>query len=167
MNLDALYLLFMLILMLALLGYFLIKDKENITRLAKFEKEVEELHKKIHYLRKQLEDKNTQNEVDYEGLFDETKKLITKELNTKILPILKSLQGVESVIEEFQNEQENRLAHLEQKTQNISKLSPDYENEEQKIIEYFKQGKSIEQIAKELRISTGNIEFVLKMKELL
>lgn len=49
----------------------------------------------------------------------------------------------------------------------MNKLSPDFTNEEQKIVELFKQGKSVEQIAKDLRISTGNVEFTLKMKELL
>ena len=83
------------------------------------------------------------------------------------MPILKSLKGFESVIESFQNEQETRLSSLEQKAQNMSKLSPDYTNEEQKIVELFKQGKSVEQIAKDLRISTGNVEFTLKMKELM
>ena len=100
-------------------------------------------------------------------LKDEIKFSLDREINLKIMPILKSLQGFENVIESFQNEQENRLSNLEQKAQNMSKLTPDFVNEEQKIIELFHQGKSVEQIAKDLRISTGNVEFTLKMKELL
>jgi len=59
------------------------------------------------------------------------------------VPILKSLKGFESVIDELQSEQENRLSNLEQRTQNMTKLSPDYSSEEQKIVELFKAGKSV------------------------
>ncbi|WP_205569804.1 DUF6115 domain-containing protein, partial [Klebsiella pneumoniae] len=85
----------------------------------------------------------------------------------KILPILKSLQGMEHIIEQFQNEQQERLLSLEQKAQSITKLTPNYDAEEQKIIDLFKEGKSIEQIAKDLRIGTGNVELVLKFKKII
>ncbi|KGI55370.1 hypothetical protein [Campylobacter sp. MIT 97-5078] len=166
---ELLYLIFIVILQIALVAYIFIKDKENSLKIAKLEKAVEELSKNMHYLRKELEAKadiqsvNLQNSDD---LKDEINLLLNKEVNSKIMPILKSLKGFESVIEEFQNEQENRLSHLEQKTQNISKLTPNYENEEQKIVDLFKEGKSIEQISKDLRIPTGSVEFTLKMKKM-
>lgn len=156
----------MFILLLASLAYFFIKDKENLSKIQKLEQAIESINKDIHYIRKELEEKADLQSLDAETLKDEVRFSLDREINSKILPILKSLQGFENVIEEFQNEQENRISHLEQRTQNINKLSPDFVNEEQKIVELFKQGKSIEQIAKDLRISTGNVEFTLKMKEL-
>ncbi|EPJ2171569.1 DUF6115 domain-containing protein, partial [Campylobacter jejuni] len=48
-----------------------------------------------------------------------------------------------------------------------AKLTPNYDTEEQKIENLFKEGKSIEQIAKDLRIGTGNVELVLKFKKLI
>lgn len=165
---DVLYLVFVLILLCTLVAYIFIKDKENLVKIARLEKAIEENNKNIHYLKKVLEtkadiDMAMQNDLDE----NELKILIEKEINTKIVPILKSLKGFESVIGEFQSEQENRLSHLEQKTQNMSKLSPDYNDEEQKIIGLFKNGKSVEQIAKDLRISTGNVEFALKFNKLM
>ena len=167
MSEELLYVIFIFILLLASLAYFFIKDKENLSKIQKLERAIEEINKTLHYLRKELDEKPTQPSLDINELKDEIKFSLDREINVKILPILKSLQGFEKVVENFQNEQENRLSNLEQKAQNMSKLSPDFANEEQKIIELFHQGKSVEQIAKDLRISTGNVEFTLKMKELL
>lgn len=167
MSEELLYIIFVFILLLASLAYFFIKDKENIAKIQKLERAVEDINKDIHYIRKELEEKANSQSLDADAIKDEVKFSLDREINSKILPILKSLQGFENVIESFQNEQENRLSNLEQKAQNMSKLTPDFVNEEQKIIELFHQGKSVEQIAKDLRISTGNVEFTLKMKELL
>lgn len=168
MNEELLYAIFMLILILASVAYFYIKDKESAHKILRLEKAIEDINKTLHYLRKALDDKpGVDFTIDTDALKNEIKLSLEREINSKILPILKSLQGFENVIEEFQNEQENRLANLEQKAQNISKLSPDTAIDEQKIIELFRQGKSVAQIAKDLRISTGNVEFTLKMKELM
>lgn len=167
MSLELLYGVFILILLVASLAFFFIKDKENLSKIHKLERAVEEMKKDLHYLQKELDEKTDSPNFDANALKDEIKFSLDREINVKIMPILKSLKGFESVIESFQNEQETRLSSLEQKAQNMSKLSPDYTNEEQKIVELFKQGKSVEQIAKDLRISTGNVEFTLKMKELM
>ncbi|TQR53628.1 hypothetical protein [Campylobacter troglodytis] len=166
---ELLYLIFVFILLLASLAYFFIKDKENLSKIHKLEQAIEEINKNIHYIRKELEEKEEEvaQEPDLEKIKEEVRFSLDREINSKILPILKSLQGFEKVVEDFQNEQENRLSNLEQKAQNMSKLSPDFINEEQRIIDLFHQGRTVEQIAKDLRISTGNVEFTLKMKELL
>ncbi len=170
MSVDFLYLFISFILILCLLAYVFIRDKENSLKIKKLENAVEEINKTLHFLRKDLENKE-EKLPDLSSYLDETRAelsfLVDKEVNSKILPVLKSLKGFESVIEDFQNEQENRLSSLEQKTQNMSKLSPNYEDEEQKIVDLFQAGKSIEQIAKDLRISTGNVEFALKFRKLL
>lgn len=167
MSIELLYAIFIFILLVASFAFFLIKDKENMSKIYKLERAVEEMKKSLHYLQKELNEKTSSSNFDADALKDEIKFSLDREINVKILPILKSLQGFETVIESFQNEQETRLSSLEQKTKSMNKLSPDFTNEEQKIVELFKQGKSVEQIAKDLRISTGNVEFTLKMKELL
>ncbi len=167
MSEELLYAIFTFILLLASLAYFYIKDKENALKITKLERAIEDINKSLHYLRKAIDEHSAKPELNIDELKDDMKFMLDREINVKILPILKSLQGFEKVVEDFQNEQENRLSNLEQKAQTISKLSPDFANEEQKIVELFENGKSIEQIAKDLRISTGNVEFTLKMKGLL
>lgn len=173
MSEDLLYLIFVVVLVVAMFAYMMIRDKESQVKIAKLEGAVEDIHKNLHYLKKILDEKGSLDESVLAQIstpnLDESavKALLEREINSKIVPILKSLKGFESVIDELQSEQENRLSNLEQRTQNIAKLSPDYSSEEQKIVELFKSGKSIEQIAKDLRISTGNVEFALKFNKVI
>ncbi|TQR30959.1 hypothetical protein DMB92_06980 [Campylobacter sp. MIT 99-7217] len=167
MSEDLLYLIFMMILMLAFIAYMFIKDKENTARIVKLERAIEDMSKQYHFMRKEFEDIKTNEKVDIEELKDEVAVLLDREVSNKILPVLKSLKGFESVIEDFQNEQAQRIANLEQKARSMNKITPDYNNEEQKIVDLFQQGKSIEQIAKDLRIGTGKVEFALKFKKLI
>ncbi|MBK1971926.1 hypothetical protein JG677_07455 [Campylobacter sp. TTU-622] len=168
MSVDVLYLVFMIVLLVAFLAYMNIKDKENTSKITKLQNAMEDLTKELHYLKKDLDLKDDSEEkFNIDLLKDEVKIMLEKEVSHKIYPILQSLQNVESIIEEFQNEQQNRILTLEQKTQSISKLTPNYDTEEQKIIELFQQGKSIEQIAKDLRVGIGNVELVLKFKKMI
>lgn len=168
MSEDVLYLVFVIVLLLAMLAYMNIKDRENTAKIAKLQNAMEDFAKEFHYLKKEMSAK-TDNEDDYNItlLKEEMQMMLDKELSSKIMPVLKSLKGMEYIIEEFQNEQQSRLSNLEQKTQTIDKLRPNYDVEEQRIIDLFKQGKSIEQIAKDLRVGIGNVELVLKFKQLI
>ena len=115
MSEELLYIIFVFILLLASLAYFFIKDKENIAKIQKLERAVEDINKDIHYIRKELEEKADSQSLDADAIKDEVKFSLDREINSKILPILKSLQGFEKVVEDFQNEQENRLSNLEQR----------------------------------------------------
>ena len=170
MSEDILYLVFVIVLLIAMLAYMNIKDRENMTKIIKLQNAMEDMTKELHYLKKELLSKTEENSdenYNFELLKDEMKIMLEKELAQRILPVLRSIQGMEHIIEEFQNEQQNRILNLEQKAQSMTKLTPNYDTEEQKIIDLFKQGKSIEQIAKDLRIGTGNVELVLKFKQLI
>lgn len=168
MSEEVLYLVFMIVLLVAFLAYMNIKDKENMSKIIKLQNAMEDLTKELHYLKKNLDLKDDEEEkFNIDLLKDEVKIMLEQEVSNKIYPILQSLKNVESIIEEFQNEQQNRILTLEQKTQSISKLTPNYDTEEQKIIELFQQGKSIEQIAKDLRVGIGNVELVLKFKKMI
>ncbi|EFC31930.1 hypothetical protein OLP40_05360 [Campylobacter jejuni] len=167
---DVLYLVFIIVLLVAMLAYMNIKERENNTKIAKLQNVIEDITKELHYLRKELgvKDDNEEDE-DYKIslLKEEIMIELDKQISLKITPVLRTLKTMEHIIEDFQNEQQNRLLNLEQKAQSMTKLMPNYDTEEQKIENLFKEGKSIEQIAKDLRIGTGNVELVLKFKKLI
>ncbi|MBF7044798.1 DUF6115 domain-containing protein [Campylobacter volucris] len=174
MNTDILLWLVVVILIFALFVYMIIREKENTAKFNELGKIVEDLNKQYHYLKKDSQEDILdveKEELDIELIKEELKQELVQILENKIqqniLPILGALKEVEEVIEEFQSEQKNRLLNLEQKTQSITKLSPSYDNEEQKVIEMFEQKKSIEQIAKDLRIGTGRVELILKFNKLI
>ncbi|HDZ5065622.1 TPA: hypothetical protein RTH03_001243 [Campylobacter jejuni] len=167
---DVLYLVFIIVLLVAMLAYMNIKERENNTKIVKLQNVIEDITKELHYLRKELgvKDDNEEDE-DYKTslLKEEIMIELDKQISSKITPVLRTLKTMEHIIEDFQNEQQNRLLNLEQKAQSMTKLMPNYDTEEQKIENLFKEGKSIEQIAKDLRIGTGNVELVLKFKKLI
>ncbi|XGQ69916.1 hypothetical protein AB9T38_07085 [Campylobacter hepaticus] len=163
---DVLYLIFTIILLLAILAYMNIKEKENNLKIIKLQNVIEDITEELHYFRKEL---GLKEDEDYKTtlLKEEMKIELDKQISAKITPVLRTLKTMEHIIEDFQNEQQNRLLNLEQKAQSMIKLTPNFETEEQKIENLFKEGKSIEQIAKDLRIGTGNVELVLKFKKLI
>ncbi|MCV3453868.1 hypothetical protein L8W55_03550 [Campylobacter sp. FU_520] len=173
MGSDLLLWLVVALLIFAMFAYMMIKEKENIAKINELGKMIEDLNKQYHYLKKESLDEQEQEkeEIDTEAIKEELKEellqVLEQKINQNIIPILNALKEVEEVIEEFQSEQKNRLLNLEQKTQSITKLSPSYDNEEQKVIELFNQKKSIEQIAKDLRIGMGRVELILKFNKLL
>lgn len=173
MGSDLLLWLVVALLIFAMFAYMMIKEKENIAKINELGKMIEDLNKQYHYLKKESlgEQEQEKEEIDTEIIKEELKEellqVLEQKINQNIIPILNALKEVEEVIEEFQSEQKNRLLNLEQKTQSITKLSPSYDNEEQKVIELFNQKKSIEQIAKDLRIGMGRVELILKFNKLL
>lgn len=173
MGSDLLLWLVVALLIFAMFAYMMIKEKENIAKINELGKMIEDLNKQYHYLKKESleEQEQEKEEIDTEAIKEELKEellqVLEQKINQNIIPILNALKEVEEVIEEFQSEQKNRLLNLEQKTQSITKLSPSYDNEEQKVIELFNQKKSIEQIAKDLRIGMGRVELILKFNKLL
>ncbi|EOH2216819.1 hypothetical protein ACLWEZ_001404 [Campylobacter jejuni] len=167
---DVLYLVFIIVLLIAMLAYMNIKERENNAKIAKLQNVIEDITKELHYFRKELGVKDdSEEDEDYKTslLKEEIMIELDKQISSKITPVLRTLKTMEHIIEDFQNEQQNRLLNLEQKAQSMSKLTPNYDTEEQKIENLFKEGKSIEQIAKDLRIGTGNVELVLKFKKLI
>ncbi|EAH9252687.1 hypothetical protein H0L85_000890 [Campylobacter jejuni] len=167
---DILYLVFIIVLLIAMLAYMNIKERENNAKIAKLQNVIEDITKELHYFRKELGVKDdSEEDEDYKTslLKEEIMIELDKQISSKITPVLRTLKTMEHIIEDFQNEQQNRLLNLEQKAQSMTKLTPNYDTEEQKIENLFKEGKSIEQIAKDLRIGTGNVELVLKFKKLI
>lgn len=167
---DVLYLVFIIVLLIAMLAYMNIKERENNAKIVKLQNVIEDITKELHYFRKELGVKDdSEEDEDYKTsiLKEEIMIELDKQISSKITPVLRTLKTMEHIIEDFQNEQQNRLLNLEQKAQSMTKLTPNYDTEEQKIENLFKEGKSIEQIAKDLRIGTGNVELVLKFKKLI
>lgn len=177
MDSDLLLWLVVIVLIFAMFAYMVIREKENVAKFHELGKIIEDLNKQYHYLKKESEYEEQKDEQDYKDDIDieeikeqlraEFVQFLEQKINQNIIPIASALKEVESAIEDFQSEQKNRLLNLEQKTQSISKLSPSYDNEEQKVIELFNQKKSIEQIAKDLRMGLGRVELILKFNKLI
>lgn len=173
---DALVLLIFIILIIAFFAYFMIKDKENLKRIMILEQTLDEFTQDLHYLKKDnviLSEIKAKLQEEMDQKIDTLQLILEDALNAKtslqidarILPILESLKEVELIIKDFQADQQNRILDLEQRTRSISKISPNFDNEEAKVIAMSKAGKSIEQIAKDMKLGVGRVELILKFNK--
>jgi len=96
---ELLYLIFIVVLVVAMFAYMMIRDKENQAKISKLENVLEDTNKNLHYLKKYLDEKSGISEevlaqINVPNL-DESKikSLVEQELNSKIVPILNSLKG--------------------------------------------------------------------------
>ncbi|EAI5306416.1 hypothetical protein BTT54_09570, partial [Campylobacter jejuni] len=121
---DVLYLVFIIVLLIAMLAYMNIKERENNAKIAKLQNVIEDITKELHYFRKELGVKDdSEEDEDYKTslLKEEIMIELDKQISSKITPVLRTLKTMEHIIEDFQNEQQNRLLNLEQKAQSMAK----------------------------------------------
>lgn len=162
---------FMLGLIAVLIIFFVIlmvKENESNKRFARYEKALEGLMQENFALKKQIEKFEFPISENMDQTIIETAltKKFNKMLDDRLNPIFGALTNMGNVIDEFANDQQSRLFNLEERTREINKITPNVQGEEEQIIKMFNDGKSIENIAKDMRIGVGRVELVLKLNSL-
>jgi hypothetical protein len=147
-----------------------IKDLEVSRKFSRYEKAIESLMQELHAVKKQVANfsQSEPAEFDVVQLENNLEQRLDEKINQKITPIINTLQGIESSIDNFQSQQQDRLFTLEERTKSISKISaPNGEDDEKRIVQMYSEGKSVESIAKELCVGLGKVELTLKLRELI
>lgn len=128
--------------------FFYIKDSESQKRLARCEKSLDALNRDIFKLQKTLKNapRNAESEFDFR----------------------KSLDDIYAIIEKDREYVDNKLTILEERVKENS-LYPSASSsniDDRRIIALFKDGWSIENIARELMITKSEVEFTLKLADI-
>lgn len=129
-------------------------------KLKLYEKTFDLLNQNIHKLEKEVKSRavqaiETQASPDMEE-FSEVSKLIIEKFHELQKD---NLEFKESLVE--------RYLELENKMKPLTSVTPSSTGlDENKIVTLFSNGFSIEEIAKQLRIGTGEVEFVLKLHDI-
>ncbi|MCI6695212.1 MAG: hypothetical protein MR469_06175 [Campylobacter sp.] len=93
---------------------------------------------------------------------------INEALASRVMPMLESLRRLESSVDDFTNEHEERMLDLEERTKSIGKITPpSFSAEEDKIESLFNAGKSAEEIARDMHITLGKVNMVLRLRKLI
>lgn len=149
---------------------FWLNNLENNRKFRKLHNVMQELIKENHLLKKEMKGFSQipkGSDMSYGNIQAQIKVMVEDSVKSSVIPILNTLKEIEVGIDNFQLDNQNRLINLEERTKNISKISPSYNNEEERIIELFKSGRSVESIAKDLRISVGSVEIILRLHRLI
>ena len=152
---------------LYLLYYVYSKDSDYSRNIRSVASVVEDLNREIFYLKREIKDaeaaiKKAPSRMSDDEIYQE----IERSVYDMVQPLSIALQQIQNNVDSIELEIESRIAQLESGVKQISIPSSIHGNDDEKIISLFKQGVSIETIAKELHISKPEIEFVLKINKI-
>ena len=161
------------ILLLAVFGaIFWLREKQINAKFSKFELAIEGLIKENYQLKKQIKDNAKPQEINKNDIdMDEINHIIELKINEgliqKISPILQNVHIIEQAVNEIKDEQQERLYSLEERTKSIGKITPpSFEaNNENRVVEMFRAGKTPEAIARDLQLGVGQVTMILKFKK--
>lgn len=144
-----------------------IRDVEVNKKLLMYEKSIEELNFQNHQLSKALKEVSHQEPFNASEFEKKVMHHVKQELHNSIIPMVSSLQDIESIMQTFQAEQTARIDRLESRTKEMSVLPTTASSSNEKIIvAQFAKGKSEAEIAKDLRVGIGEVDLVLKLANL-
>lgn len=155
--------------------YLYFKERESTKRASRYETSIEELNKEVYRLQKKLKDSESQLERFQQSLkqqiYQETrlemKNVLDSHLFAQISPLKSELQALQEEWKDYQDKTENKLIILEERIKEFAYTPSNPTNiDEGRIVAMYKDGWSVDSIAKELRIGKGEVEFTLKFANL-
>jgi len=136
--------------MLFLFLFILKREKIIEQKFAAFELSLEELHKEVYLLKKNNPADSLQKDIEkIENLIDS----IVDDIRIIESKNIEIIEAMKKEIKELYNEL---------KKNKIPEISSISKNDEEKILKLYKNGYSIEEISRTLRIPAGEIELILK-----
>jgi len=136
---------------LFLFFYMLKRDKIVDSKLAALELALEDINQEVYHLKKEVKSKDTQK------MLEEMEQVIEK--------LVENVKKIEEKNLRYIKEIENKLFSVEH---SVKSKMVDFSNinktDEQRIINLYKNGYSIEEISRELRIPAGEVELVIKFQ---
>lgn len=156
-------------LVLGLIYYSVTKENETNTRLRAIAHAVEELHREVYKI-----DKRLSAEMEILTSLQESEPEISQrvyeqrghDMNELSVPIMESLGHIEGAFGAYKEKTENRLRYLEERIRSLSLPTSISGLDDEKVISRYNQGLEVDVIAKELRLSKAEVEFVLKINQL-
>ncbi|MBD3797606.1 MAG: hypothetical protein IE887_07685 [Campylobacterales bacterium] len=157
----------MALIILYLLYYVYTKDTTYSKNIRSVASVVEDLNRELYYLKKKLSSTEESLKVNGTRMNDEEiYQEIERSVYDMVQPLSVALKQLQSNLELIEGQIEHRMAQLENGVKQISIPTSLHANDDEKVISLFKQGVSIETIARELHLSKPEVEFVLKINKI-
>ncbi|MDD5211727.1 MAG: hypothetical protein PHV62_04880 [Sulfuricurvum sp.] len=157
------------VMILGLIYYSVTRDNEVNIKLRAIAHAVEDLHREVYKL-----DKRVTQELEIITSLQESLPETARITNAKVdqnmseisVPIMDALVHIEGTFTAYKEKTENRLHYLEERIRNLSLPTSISGMDDEKVISRYNQGMEVDLIAKELRLSKPEVEFVLKINQL-
>ncbi len=148
------------VMVIGVIYYILSKESEVSSQIRSVAKAVEDLHRELFMM-----DKRLKQELEIITSLQEHVPPPPPALPAE-LPILEALSHIEESFGAYKERTENRLRYLEERIRNLSLPTSISGLDDEKVISRYNQGLEVDAIAKELRLSKAEVEFVLKINQL-
>ena len=144
------------------------KDKETHRRSRIIATSVSEFERKMYEMEMRLNEKLKQLTENKTGLSaPEIETLIDITASEKLIAVDQNMHALTQEMQRFQEEFASRLINLESGVKEASMPRSSVGGaDDQRILQLANDGKDIDTIAKELRISNAEVEFALKLSDL-
>jgi hypothetical protein len=168
MIIETEYLLIALGLLLLYVIYFVMsKDTQHSRQIRAIANAVEEFNRRLYAVEKNLSERIDAVTAEHsdDELFNE-REALERRVQQVAAQLSHSIMGMEEGLGAFKSDIDKRLSHLEEGMRQLSMPSSVTGMDDEKIIALYKQGVAIDAIAKELRLSKAEVEFVLKINKI-
>lgn len=157
------------VMVVGVIYYVFSKEGETAAKIRAVAKAVEELHRELFMMDKRLKQELEIIASLQESVPREQRSLhaeVGREVNEISAPIMESLGTIEESFSLYKEKTDSRLRYLEERIRNLSLPSSISGLDDEKVISRYNQGLDVDTIAKELRLSKAEVEFVLKINQL-
>lgn len=151
------------LLILGIVYYVITKENETNGRLRSIAQAVEELHREIYKIDKRF---SAEMELMLSVQGSASPSVHVESMNEISVPIMESLGHIEGTLGAYKEKTESRLRYLEERIRSFSLPASISGLDDERVIAKYAQGIEVDAIAKELRLSKAEVEFVLKINQL-
>nr|WP_317403327.1 hypothetical protein [uncultured Helicobacter sp.] len=151
--------------LIAFLSYS--RSLEIHKRIRRFEKGMEDINGEIFKIHKWIKDSELESQLSSTALNTKIKTESADAVNNSLVSVYRQIEILEAQFNKERSYIEEKLVSLEEKIREFGYFPSSSTNIDQKrILGMFHDGWSIDAIAKEMRLSKGEIEFTLKLADI-
>lgn len=140
---------------------------DTAKRIRRFEKGMEDINNEIFKIHKWIKDNELENQLSTNALHTKIKTESIDAVNNALVGVYRQIEILEAQVNKERDYIEEKIVSLEEKIREFGYFPTSSTNiDEKRIVSMFRDGWSIEAIAKEMRLSKGEIEFTLKLADI-
>ncbi|GAA7250884.1 hypothetical protein ID0469_12200 [Helicobacter pylori] len=148
-----------LLVLVCLVGYLYLKEKEFYHKMRRLEKTLDESYQENYIYSKRLKEL----EGRLEGISLEKSAREDSSLRTTLSHLYNQLQEIQKSMDKERDYLEEKIIILENKFKDMGHYAASDEINEKQVLKMYQEGFSVDSISKELKVSKGEVEFVLNM----
>ena len=155
--------------MLLLIAFFYSRDKSVFQKLMAYERAIDDLNRRLYELESKKTPQKKENTTEVLKVLSDVEARLDSKFDEISDPLLRTIRAVKTMEKNLLTLQEKvdlRIAKIEESTKLTSLTNNSINASEQRIIEMFQEGRSIEKIAKKERVSQGEVELILRIANL-